>query len=86
MKASGTINVTVAEEKNQYRIEIEDRGCGITEENKKKIFNPFFTTKDRGNGLGLAIVKKIMDGHEGSIGIESEEGIGTKVTLHLPRK
>jgi signal transduction histidine kinase len=85
MKAPGTINVRVDREKDTYRIEIEDAGCGITQENQKKIFNPFFTTKETGSGLGLAIVRKIIEGHEGTIGIESKEGAGTKVTLELPR-
>jgi len=86
MKDPGTINVKVEEEKDTYRIEIEDAGCGITQEKQKKIFNPFFTTKETGSGLGLSIVRKIIEGHEGTIGIESREDAGTKVTLQLPRK
>ena len=86
MKDAGTIIVNVGEEKEYYRIEIEDTGCGITKENIKKIFNPFFTTKEKGSGLGLPIVRKIIEGHEGSIGVESREGTGTKITLQLPRK
>jgi signal transduction histidine kinase len=86
MKDPGKINVRVDEEKDTYRIEIQDAGCGITQENQKKIFNPFFTTKETGSGLGLSIVRKIIEGHEGTIGIESREGAGTKVTLQLPRK
>lgn len=86
MSNSGAIKVMVEEKIDHYRIEIEDAGCGISDEHKKKIFNPFFTTKERGSGLGLAIVKKIIEGHEGRIGIESKEGMGTKVLLYLPRK
>jgi signal transduction histidine kinase len=86
MKDPGTINVKVEEEKDTYRIEIEDAGCGITQEKQKKIFNPFFTTKETGSGLGLSIVRKIIEGHEGTIGVESREDAGTKVTLQLPRK
>ncbi|UCF56930.1 MAG: hypothetical protein JSW15_00090, partial [Deltaproteobacteria bacterium] len=69
-----------------YRIEIEDTGCGISEENVNKIFNPFFTTKEKGSGLGLSIVRKIIEGHRGSVAIQSIEGEGTKVRVHLPRK
>jgi signal transduction histidine kinase len=86
MKDPGTINVRVDVEMDTYRIEIQDAGCGITQENQKKIFNPFFTTKETGSGLGLSIVRKIIEGHEGTIVIESREGTGTKVTLQLPRK
>jgi len=85
MKNAGTISVRVDEEKDNYLIEIEDMGCGITQENIKKIFNPFFTTKERGTGLGLSIVRKIIEGHKGTIKIESKEDEGTKVSVQLPR-
>jgi signal transduction histidine kinase len=81
----GKISVSVLDEGSRYRIEIEDNGCGISSENLKKIFNPFFTTKDKGSGLGLPIVKKIIEEHQGSIAIESREGHGTKVRVLLPR-
>ena len=85
MQDAGSIQVTLEEEKDFFRIEIEDEGCGITRENEKKIFNPFFTTKEKGSGLGLSIVRKIMEVHDGTIGIESSEGVGTRVILQLPR-
>ena len=85
METAGYINISVDGEKDHYRVVIEDAGCGITQESEKKIFNPFFTTKETGTGLGLSIVKKIIEGHEGIIGIESIEGMGTRVILHLPR-
>jgi two-component system sensor histidine kinase HydH len=81
----GKIDVSVEQLRDQYRIEIQDNGCGISRENVKKIFNPFFTTKDKGSGLGLPIVRKIIEGHQGSITIDSEEGQGTKVKVLLPR-
>jgi signal transduction histidine kinase len=80
----GSITIKVAEEKNSYRIEIQDTGRGINRENVKKIFNPFFTTKEKGSGLGLSIVRKIIEGHRGTIAIESKEGEGTTVKIHLP--
>ncbi|MBN2123855.1 MAG: hypothetical protein JW821_06160, partial [Deltaproteobacteria bacterium] len=46
---------------------------------------PFFTTKDKGTGLGLSIVRKIVEGHGGSIAIESARGEGTRVKIALPR-
>jgi signal transduction histidine kinase len=64
---------------------VEDSGTGICEENMKKIFNPFFTTKDRGSGLGLSIVKKIMESHGGSIWLTSNEGVGTRVMMRFPK-
>ncbi len=86
MEDGGAIEIKVVEARNAYRIDIEDTGRGISEENVGKIFNPFFTTKERGSGLGLSIVKKIIEGHRGTIGIQSREGKGTKVRVQLPRK
>ena len=86
MPESGKIIVNVGEEKGAYNIVIKDTGSGISDENISKIFNPFFTTKEKGSGLGLPIVRKIIEGHGGTIDIESNEGIGTSVTLHLLRK
>jgi len=83
---AGRIEVKVLEEPGQYRVEIQDSGSGISEENMKRIFNPFFTTKEKGSGLGLSIVRKIVEAHRGSIRIESAEGKGTKVEISLPRQ
>jgi signal transduction histidine kinase len=82
----GNIRIKIEEEKGNYRVEIQDTGTGIRKENLKKIFNPFFTTKEKGSGLGMAIVKKIIEGHKGTVWIESEEGVGTRVFVNLPRK
>jgi signal transduction histidine kinase len=86
IKAGGIISVRVEENRGDCLIEIEDTGCGINHENIKKIFNPFFTTKEKGSGLGLSIVRKTIEGHGGTIALESEEGVGTKVKVHLPRR
>jgi signal transduction histidine kinase len=84
MKDGGTITVKVDQEKDHYAVGIEDTGCGISKENLSKIFDPFFSTKDKGSGLGLSIVRNIIEGHKGSIRIDSKEGSGTKVTIILP--
>jgi two-component system sensor histidine kinase HydH len=86
MPDEGSINIDITEGKGEYIIEIKDSGCGISSENLNKIFNPFFTTKEKGSGLGLPIVRKIVEGHGGTIEIESREGEGTGVTLNLPKK
>jgi signal transduction histidine kinase len=65
--------------------EISDTGNGISEENLSKIFEPYFSTKETGTGLGLAIVQKIVETHNGTIGVESVEGKGAKFTIKLPR-
>jgi len=69
--------------KLQY-VRISDTGIGMSEEVCKQIFNPFFTQKNRGTGLGLAIAKNIVEGHEGSISVESEKGVGTSFLISLP--
>ncbi|MBN1830590.1 MAG: two-component sensor histidine kinase [Deltaproteobacteria bacterium] len=85
MEDGGAIDIRVSEERGHYRIEIEDMGSGISGENMKRVFDPFFTTKEKGSGLGLPIVKKIIEGHRGTIGIQSREREGTKVEIRLPR-
>ncbi len=64
--------------------EISDNGCGMDEETKEKIFNPFFTTKRTGRGLGLSVVKEIVYGHKGIIEVQSKPGNGTKFTIFFP--
>lgn len=63
------------------KIEIEDQGHGMNGETISKIFEPYFTTKQRGMGLGLSIVKRIIEDHDGEIFVESKQGKGTKVTI-----
>lgn len=66
------------------KISIEDTGTGIPPEEKEKIFEPFYTTKENGTGLGLAIVHKIVENHKGLIKVESEMGKGSTFTVFLP--
>ncbi|MFQ5605892.1 MAG: ATP-binding protein [bacterium] len=64
-------------------LQVRDTGCGIPNEILHKVGEPYLTNKPGGTGLGLSIVKKIMQDHDGTFGIDSEEGIGTVVTLRL---
>ena len=61
-----------------------DTGMGIPPDALRQIFNPFFTTKDSGTGLGLPITHKVIIEHGGQIEAESQEGHGTRFTIHLP--
>jgi PAS domain S-box-containing protein len=65
-------------------VRISDTGVGITRENLKKIFDPFFSTRERGSGLGLAIVHNIVHAHSGSIDVECREREGTVFSITLP--
>jgi len=80
----GNIFISARIEDEQIVLTVEDTGVGIAEENLKKLFKPFFTTKERGTGLGLAICKRFVELHGGHIFVESKVGHGTKFTIRLP--
>jgi len=65
---------------------VEDSGVGIPEKDLNQIFDPFFSTKEKGSGLGLSIVYKLIEAHQGEIKVESKEGEGTKFVIFLPQK
>jgi two-component system, sporulation sensor kinase E len=69
------------------KLTIADTGHGIPRDVVEKVFEPFFTTKEfgQGTGLGLTVVKGIIEEHQGSIIVESEEGKGTAFTILLPQ-
>lgn len=87
MPDGGTLRVDLAQEKDMVKLTVADTGHGIPRDVVKKVFDPFFTTKEfgKGTGLGLTVVKGIIEEHQGSIVVESEEGKGTTVTIRLPR-
>ena len=61
-----------------------DTGCGMSEDTALNMFTAFYTTKPAGSGLGLPMARKVVSAHGGRIGVESEEGHGTKFTLEFP--
>ena len=70
-----------------FQSKIQDTGSGIRAEDKKFIFDPFFSTKGKfGTGLGLSVSYGIIKKHGGEISIDSELNIGSTITLILPRK
>ena len=75
------------EDKKEYtEIKVSDTGCGIKENDLKKIFEPFFTKKEKGTGLGLTIVNHIVEGYNGKIKVESTLNQGTVCSVWLPDK
>ena len=82
--SSPEISIRTLRVGNRFIIKVKDNGCGIQEEQKKHLFQPFSTTKVHGTGLGLVIVKKMMFKMGGTIEIASQERAGTTVTLTLP--
>ena len=65
-------------------LEIADTGCGVTPEDKEKLFLPYFSTKGRGTGLGLAIVNHIVTDHNASIRVEDNAPVGTRFIIEIP--
>ena len=66
------------------KISVQDQGTGIPTEHLPRIFDPYFTTKQKGSGLGLASVFAIIGNHHGHIAVESKPGVGTTFTIYLP--
>ena len=86
MPEGGSIYTEVSTRANVLTIIFADEGKGIPDEVLKKIWEPFFTTKEKGSGLGLPIVKKIVEGHGGTVGIGNGRERGAQVTVTLPVK
>lgn len=84
MPKGGTIRVEAASNGKQVYITLEDEGEGIADDLLEKIWEPFFTTKEKGTGLGLGIVKNIIDSHRGTIRIENRSTGGARVNVNLP--
>jgi PAS domain S-box-containing protein len=86
MPQGGELRLTTYKENSQLVVEIGDSGTGISVENIKKIYDPFFTTKEvgKGSGLGLSVCYGIIQEHSGRISVESQQDIGTTFCLRLP--
>jgi len=96
MPAGGTISIQAAnvllDSSNPFsllpgayaKINFSDTGCGIPEEDQKRIFDPYFTTKSGGHGLGLATAHSIISRHNGQISVHSKPGSGTTFEILLP--
>jgi two-component system nitrogen regulation sensor histidine kinase NtrY len=88
MNNSGRIEVKVGFDmvSNKTYIEVSDNGPGITDEDKEKLFLPYFSTKKDGTGLGLAIASRIIKEHNGHIGVKDNKPKGTVFTIVIPIK
>ena len=86
MPEGGRLILRTSADNSQFKIELQDTGCGISPENMRKLFTPFFTTKGKGKGvgLGLAVAYGIIQRHQGRIEVQSREGEGTTFTIYLP--
>jgi two-component system nitrogen regulation sensor histidine kinase NtrY len=86
MNKKGSIKITTSFEKSDQNIHIDitDSGPGISDEDKDKLFIPYFSTKKKGNGLGLAIVNQIISEHNGTIKVDNNKPTGAKFCIRIP--
>jgi signal transduction histidine kinase len=84
MGKGGTLRIEAKLLKDGVEVTISDSGSGIPPDQMEKIFNYYYTTKEKGVGLGLPIAHRMIEAHGGQLRIESQMGSGTKVTVRLP--
>jgi len=84
MKEKGIITIMLEVVENKAQLSISDTGQGISPKQMKRIFNPFYTSKETGTGLGLVICKRIIESNDGHIEIKSKLNKGTIVIIQLP--
>jgi signal transduction histidine kinase len=84
MPSGGTVTLAAAADDGGVRITVADTGIGMDAETRARMFEPFYTSKARGIGLGLAVTKRIVDGHRGTITVESSPGAGATFTVDVP--
>jgi two-component system NtrC family sensor kinase len=84
MTNGGLLTISTCREEDDVVLTFTDTGSGIDDADIERIFEPFYTTKDRGTGLGLAITRQIIEQHHGSIQMTSRLNQGTTVTIRLP--
>lgn len=85
MPQGGTLEVEGRLDDDRYLIRFSDTGCGMSEEERDKMFHPFHSFFDGGSGIGMAIVYRIVQEHGGRLHVESRPGQGTAITVELPR-
>jgi two-component system sensor histidine kinase AtoS len=86
MPNGGTLIISSMHDHLLFMVKVifKDTGIGMDKETSNNLFNPFFTTKEKGSGLGMAITHKIIEDHQGTIEVMSEEGKGTTIFIQLP--
>jgi signal transduction histidine kinase len=84
MEGRGRLRMDIARQNGHVSIAVSDTGRGIPPEERRRVFEPFYSKKRGGTGLGLAIVNRIVSAHGGRIEVESAPGRGTRFVIHLP--
>lgn len=86
MPKGGKLTITASKERESLTVTVQDTGVGIAQENLARIFNPFFTTKAKGQGLGLPVCRRLVEVQDGTITVKSELGKGSEFTFAIPTK
>jgi two-component system sensor histidine kinase PilS (NtrC family) len=84
MDGCGELRIDVARDNGDVVIAVSDTGRGIPPEDRRRVFEPFYSKKRGGTGLGLSIARRIVAAHGGRIEVESTMGVGTRFMIHLP--
>jgi two-component system NtrC family sensor kinase len=86
MTSGGSLRIVAApSSRGRVEVRVEDTGVGIAPEHLSRIFDLYFTTKERGTGIGLSMVYRIIQMHDGEIEVQSTPGRGTTFRVLLPR-
>jgi signal transduction histidine kinase len=84
-REGGVVTIAVKETPEEIRIIVQDNGRGMSQQTLAKLFQPFYTEREGGSGIGTVIVKRVIEGHGGTVNVESAQGRGTQFILTLPR-
>jgi signal transduction histidine kinase len=84
MDQGGVLRIEARTAPGGIEVKISDTGAGIPHDQMEKIFNYYYTTKEKGVGLGLPIAHRIIETHQGRLTVESRVGVGTKMIILLP--
>ena len=83
-RVNPSIVISTFIESDMVKVSVQDNGCGMTEDQMSKIFEPYYTTKSSGTGLGLTVLFKIMKQHGGDVTVHSTQGEGSEFILQIP--
>jgi hypothetical protein len=83
-QVQGKLTLAAVREEGQVQVTVSDTGPGIPAEEREKVFEPLFTTKQTGTGLGLALSRRVVEAHGGRLTVESEIGKGSAFNIRLP--
>ena len=84
MPRGGQLLLRTRRHDTSFELQVADTGEGLTEEERQRLFTPYYTTKQHGTGLGLAIVQSVVADHFGKVWVESAPGRGTTFHIELP--